>query len=77
MAGGVCGGRGEFGTLGGPFSGEGSAFPAVAIPVPASLEAQVAASTATYTESAEQDCLASAVYFEARGEHFRALVEAG
>lgn len=55
-------------TLGGPFSGEGSAFPAIAVPVPTSLEARVAASSATETEDAEQDCLASAVYFEARGE---------
>lgn len=57
-------------TLGGPFSGEGSAFPAVATPIPAggTLEEQVARSTVTETEDAEQDCLASAVYFEARGE---------
>lgn len=32
------------------------------------LEEQVAASTTTETQDAEQDCLASAVYFEARGE---------
>jgi spore germination cell wall hydrolase CwlJ-like protein len=57
-------------TLGGPFSGEGSAFPAVATPVPValSLEAQVATSVGAETADAEQDCLASAVYFEARGE---------
>lgn len=58
-------------TLGGPFSGEGSAVPAVATPVPASpgtLEEQVARSSVTETADAEQDCLASAVYFEARGE---------
>ncbi len=58
-------------TLGGPFSGEGSAFPATATPIPAevlSLDQQVARSTTTETTDAEQDCLASAVYFEARGE---------
>ena len=54
--------------LGGPFSGEGSAFPALATPVPATLAEQVAGSTATKTADAEQDCLANAVYFEARGE---------
>jgi spore germination cell wall hydrolase CwlJ-like protein len=32
------------------------------------LEQQVAAYSRTYTDSQEQDCLASAVYFEARGE---------
>jgi spore germination cell wall hydrolase CwlJ-like protein len=35
---------------------------------PASLEAQVAASTDIAPQGAEESCLASAVYFEARGE---------
>jgi spore germination cell wall hydrolase CwlJ-like protein len=40
----------------------------VAPPAPRSLEAEVEASTETATRGAEEDCLANAVYFEARGE---------
>ena len=40
----------------------------VAAPAPRSLEAEVEASTETATRGAEEDCLANAVYFEARGE---------
>jgi spore germination cell wall hydrolase CwlJ-like protein len=37
-------------------------------PEPRSLEAEVAALAAAETRGAEEDCLANAVYFEARGE---------
>lgn len=40
----------------------------VAAPVPRSLEAEVEALAAADTSGAEEDCLANAVYFEARGE---------
>ena len=47
------------------FEGDASAAAAV---LSGTLEEQVAGSIATETADAEQDCLASAVYFEARGE---------
>jgi spore germination cell wall hydrolase CwlJ-like protein len=52
------------------FAEKGLSMPALSAPVagPRTLEEQVAASTTTVTDDAEQDCLASAVYFEARGE---------
>jgi spore germination cell wall hydrolase CwlJ-like protein len=40
----------------------------VAAPLPPSLEADVARLAAVETGGAEEDCLANAVYFEARGE---------
>ena len=40
----------------------------VAAPEPRSLEAEVEALAAAETRGAEEDCLANAVYFEARGE---------
>jgi spore germination cell wall hydrolase CwlJ-like protein len=40
----------------------------VRAPEPRSLEAEVAALAAAETRGAEEDCLANAVYFEARGE---------
>ncbi|HEV7659843.1 MAG TPA: cell wall hydrolase [Allosphingosinicella sp.] len=40
----------------------------VAAPTPRSLEAEVEALAAAETRGAEEDCLANAVYFEARGE---------
>jgi spore germination cell wall hydrolase CwlJ-like protein len=40
----------------------------VATPEPRSLEAEVEALAAVATRGAEEDCLANAVYFEARGE---------
>ena len=52
--------------LGGPLAaGESSASVTIALPT---LEEQVAANVGTETADAQQDCLASAVYFEARGE---------
>jgi len=53
------------------YAEKGLSFPATAEAAPAApgtLDEQVAASTTTVTDDAEQDCLASAVYFEARGE---------
>ena len=49
---------------------EGIAAPAVTVAATfsGSLEQQVAAAARVETDNVEQDCLASAVYFEARGE---------
>src|ERR671916_33370 len=47
------------------FEGDASAATAV---LTGTLDEQVAGSMATETADAEQDCLASAIYFEARGE---------
>jgi spore germination cell wall hydrolase CwlJ-like protein len=51
---------------------EGIAAPAVTVAAfSGSLEQQVAAAARVETDDQEQDCLASAVYFEARGEELK------
>jgi spore germination cell wall hydrolase CwlJ-like protein len=55
--------------FGGPLSaGPSQAASAAVISLPGTLAEQVAEQAGTLTADAEQDCLASAVYFEARGE---------
>lgn len=49
-------------------SGHMTGLAGVAAPEPRSLEAEVEALAAAETRGAEEDCLANAVYFEARGE---------
>ena len=49
----------------------GIAAPTAAVTFSGSLEQQVAAAARVETDDHEQDCLASAVYFEARGEELQ------